>query len=421
MLSVPSQCNIYLGEVSCISDLSCRVRHTKMQKEMWWEASRWKYPKHLNWCWLVWNTSLSPISRWWNLCVQTQPWCWERPWLVSARTWTWPATGGNHLEACDLGVPGCLLVSVQALPLSTSRQWFPFGCSPPASSPATPILWRLLEASVFTCQAIAPSHSQPKSCILMAAKWEGPNSMHGSRWAAYGGRSSSRSCQYHTWTGLSKFKDWIIVTLTIEVTNILTSTARLCELHLRPPGHPRHQLRWRGSCREAHLQQGVCKWKEGPGSAENVKLSWDWSTRPLVQHGGKESWSDHAGRQQGILCQPGARARENRLVSDLVKIFLAQFVLLQLVGAAFGAAGQRCMALTTAVMVWIIVIVIIIILLHLGSHTRTLLISDPTSSSWPSRLNTSWAASCSLLDPMFSSWTGWRGKWSPAWYCRQGS
>ena len=373
-----------------------------MQKEMWWEASRWKYPKHLFWCWLVWNTSLSPISRWWNLCVQTQPWCWERPWLESVRTWTWPATGGNYMETCDLGLPGCLLVSVLALPLSTSQQWFPFGCSPPASSPATPILWRLLEASVFTCQAIAPSHSQPKSCILMAAKWEGPNSMHGSRWAAYGGRSSSRSCQYHTWTGLSKFKDWIIVPLTIGVTNILTSTARLCELHLRPPGHPRHQLRWRGSCREAHLQQGVCKWKEGPGSAENVKLSWDWSTRPLVQHGSEESWSDHAGRQQGILCQPGARARENRLVSDLVKIFLAQFVLcswleqhLELQVSVvwhwplLSWFGSSCLWSSSACSILALILVLF-------------LTSDPTSSSWPSRLNTSWAASCRDIYLSFS-------------------
>ena len=31
---------------------------------------------------------------------------------------------------------------------------------------------------------------------------------------------------------------------------------------------------------------------------------------------------------------------------------LCSFFSFQLVGAAFGAAGQRCMALTTAVMVW---------------------------------------------------------------------
>ena len=48
LLSVPSQCNLYLGQVLCISDLSCRVRHTKMQKETWWEASRWKFPNHIN-------------------------------------------------------------------------------------------------------------------------------------------------------------------------------------------------------------------------------------------------------------------------------------------------------------------------------------------------------------------------------------
>ena len=85
---------------------------------------------------------LEYIPRWWNLCVQTQPWCWERPWLVSARTWTWPAIGGTNFETCDLGLPGFRLVCVPALPLLTSLQWFPSGCFPQALLRATPMSWR---------------------------------------------------------------------------------------------------------------------------------------------------------------------------------------------------------------------------------------------------------------------------------------
>ena len=78
----------------------------------------------------------------------------------------------------------------------------------------------------------------------------------------------------------------------------------------------------------------------------------------VVQHGGQEPWSDHARCQQGICCQPGAwLIFIPHLVcwQACIKIF---FHMLQLVGAAFGAAGQRCMALTTAVMVWIFIFLI---------------------------------------------------------------
>ena len=44
----------------------------------------------------------------------------------------------------------------------------------------------------------------------------------------------------------------------------------------------------------------------------------------------------------------------NQVLHQTLKSFPCTFDPLQLVGAAFGAAGQRCMALTTAVMVWII-------------------------------------------------------------------
>ena len=42
-------------------------------------------------------------------------------------------------------------------------------------------------------------------------------------------------------------------------------TARLRQLHLRPPGHPRHQLCRRWPCWKAYLQQGICKRKESSG------------------------------------------------------------------------------------------------------------------------------------------------------------
>ena len=86
-----------------------RAKHTKTQREMWWEAYRYVCPRNA-------LLAFMEIPRWLNLCVQTQPWCSERLWLALARTWTSPAIGGDSVDIsiqvyyCQL--PGCLGISL---------------------------------------------------------------------------------------------------------------------------------------------------------------------------------------------------------------------------------------------------------------------------------------------------------------------
>ena len=256
-------------------------------------------------------------------------------------------------------VSGFLLAFVPALLLSTFPQWFPSGCFPRASSRATPMLWRWEH---FANRSTSNQNITRFKAVFYGSQVREIQQLAWLLWSfwwrlellrelsmSYMGRSFS---PVSTWIGGNIFLP--------ESPFTSIWPARLRELHLRPSGHPRHQLCGRWPCRKAHLQQGLCKWEESSGFVETFKPHADTDNNIFCS----ATWGP---RTMEWSCQmPTRNMLSTRCLADLhpfylvcweafIKIFVH---MLQLVGAAFGAAGQRCMALTTAVMVWIFVFLI---------------------------------------------------------------